>query len=430
VLPQLRELEQRYPDVLAVVGVHSGKYIAERETRRIRDASIRLEATHPVLNDRQFRVWRAYAVRAWPTLVAIDPRGAVVGMSAGEFTADAVTPFVERVLAAARADGSLRDDPLHFAPEPPSVTPSTLAFPGKVAVDGDRIAIADSGHHRVLVGRLEDRGLRVRVERLVGSGEAGYADGDRPTFRYPQGLVFDGDRLHVADTGNHAVRTISLASGEARTLAGTGSQLRTARDRADGALSSPWDLALVGDTLHVAMAGNHQLWAIDLMTGDATHRTGSGAEELHDGPHADAALAQTMGIAAHGDVLLIADAESSAVREVDLAPEGGVRTIVGTGLFDFGDVDGDGDMVRLQHPQGVAVAPDGRVLVCDSYNDSLRWLDRTARRVTTWVRGLHEPGGLAVGMRGAYVADTNAHRVVVVDWSTGELLPVSIEEGV
>jgi hypothetical protein len=74
--------------------------------------------------------------------------------------------------------------------------------------------------------------------------------------------------------------------------------------------------------------------------------------------------------------------------------------------------------VRLQHPQGLAVADDGRVLVCDSYNDSLRWLDRGERRVTTWVRGLHEPGGVALGARGAYVADTNAHRIAVADWGS------------
>ena len=107
-------------------------------------------------------------------------------------------------------------------------------------------------------------------------------------------------------------------------------------------------------------------------------------------------------------------------------PQDGVRTIVGTGLFDFGDVDGVGDAVRLQHPQGLAVARDGRVIVCDSYNDSLRWLDRAARRVTTWVRGLHEPGGVAIGARGAYVADTNAHRIVVVDWASSEVHPVEI----
>jgi len=426
VLPQLRELEQRFPESVAVVGVHSGKYIAERDTERIRDASIRLGATHPVLNDRQFRVWRAYAVRAWPTLVAIDPRGSVVGMSAGEFTVDAVTPFVERVVAAARADGSLREGPLHFPVEPPSAPTGALAFPGKVAVRGDRIAVADSGHHRILIGWLESQGLRMRVERVVGSGNEGFVDGRAAAFRYPQGLVFGGDDLYIADTGNHAVRAIALGSGATRTIAGTGAQLRTARDRAAGALSSPWDLALSGDTLHVAMAGIHQLWTIDLRHGVASRRTGSGAEELYDGSHTESALAQTMGVAIDGDTLLAADAESSAVREVDLAETGGVRTIVGTGLFDVGNVDGVGDAVRLQHPQGIAVAPDGHVLVCDSYNDALRWLDRAERRVTTWVRGLHEPGGVAIGARGAYVADTNAHRLVVADWSTAELHPVEI----
>jgi len=335
VLPQLRELEQRFANVIAVVGVHSGKYIAERDTVRIRDASIRLGATHPVLNDRQFRVWRAYAVRAWPTLVAIDPRGSVVGMSAGEFTADAVTPFIERVVAAARSDGSLREELRHFPVEAPSAAPGELAFPGKVAVDGDRIAVADSGHHRVLVGRLEQDGTRMRVERVVGSGSEGLADGSRAEFRYPQGLAFDVDVLYVADAGNHAVRAIDLASGSTRTIAGTGAQLRSARDRAAGALSSPWDLALAGDTLHVAMAGNHQLWSIDLRSGVAAHRTGSGSEALHDGSHAAAALAQTMGLALEGDLMLAADAESSAVREVDLDLSGGVRTVVGTGLFDL-----------------------------------------------------------------------------------------------
>jgi len=429
VLPQLRALEQRFGDAIAVVGVHSGKYTAERITDRIRDASIRLDATHPVLNDRQFRVWRAYAVRAWPTLVAIDPRGAVVGMSAGEFTAEGVAPFVERVLAEARASGALREESMRLSADPPTIPPDHLAFPGKVAVRDDRIAIADSGHHRLLVGRLEEDGSRMRVERVIGSGVPGFANGDAPAFRYPQGLAFgDGDTLYVADAGNHAIRAVSLTKGSVRTLAGTGVQLRTASDRDDGAMSSPWDLALVGDTLHIAMAGIHQLWTLDLPSETAALFAGSGAEELHDGPHNEAALAQPMGLALAPDALLVADAESSAVREADLNMSGSVRTIVGTGLFDFGHVDGVGERARLQHPQGLAVAEDGRVLVCDSYNDALRWLDRTEREVTTWVSGLHEPGGIAIGARSVYVADTNAHRIAVIDIGSTEIRPLVIVE--
>jgi hypothetical protein len=423
----LRELEARYPDSLAVVGVHSGKYITERETPRIRDASIRLDAIHPTLNDRQFRVWRAYAVRAWPTLVAIDPAGRVIGMHAGEFTAESLVPFVDRTLADARSAGTLIEGELHFEPEAPTVAPGELAFPGKVALDGRRLAIADSGHHRVIVGTLSEDGLRLRIERTFGDGIAGYRDGDAPRFRHPQGMAFGGDLLYVADAGNHAVRELSLATGAARTIAGTGHQLRTQRDLSAGALSSPWDLCIAGERLHVAMAGIHRLWTIHLDTGTAAPSTGTGAEELHDGPHAQAALAQPMGICLLGDVLAFADSESSAVRVADLDPAGGVRTIVGTGLFDFGDVDGVGDDTRLQHPQGIAAAEDGRLLVCDSYNDSLRWVDPASRRVTTWVRGLHEPEGLALDARFVYVADTNAHRIAVVNRIDGSVQPLLIE---
>jgi hypothetical protein len=415
----LRELEERYPTQLAVVGVHSGKYIAERETSRIRDASIRLGAAHPTVNDRQFRVWRAYAVRAWPTLVAIDPRGAVVGMQAGEFTADALAPFLDRLIDAARSAGTLVERAEHFTADPPTIAPSMLAFPGKVAVDGRRIAVADSGHQRVLVGTLDDAGTRMRVDLMVGA-EAALVN--------PQGLVLHGNRLYVADAGNHTVREVALGSGVTRTIAGTGRQLRSAVDEVQGALSSPWDLALAGDTLYVAMAGVHQLWTVTLAGRRAEVLSGSGAEELHDGPHAEAALAQPMGICAAGDTLYVADAESSAVRAADRDPAGAVRTIVGTGLFDFGDVDGEGDAVRLQHPQGIARASDGRLLVCDSYNDALKWVDPASRRAERWVDGLHEPSGLAVGERAVYVADTNAHRIAVVDSRSREIRPLIIDE--
>lgn len=422
----MRELEARYADSLAVIGVHSGKYITERETPRIRDASIRLDAIHPTVNDRQFRVWRAYAVRAWPTLVAIDLAGRVIGMHAGEFTAEALVPFVDRVLADAHAAGSLSGHALHPEPDLPTITPDRLAYPGKVALDGRRLAIADSAHHRVIVGTLDDRGTLLRVDRTFGDA-AGFREGDAPRFRDPQGLAFRGDLLFVADAGNHAIRELSLITGAVRTIAGTGAQLRTQRDLDAGALSSPWDLCVIGDTLYVTMAGIHRLWTIRLDTGTVTPFSGTGTEELHDGPHAQAALAQPMGICAVGDAVAFTDSESSAVRLADLDPSGGVRTIVGTGLFDFGDVDAVGDAARLQHPQGLAASSDGRLLVCDTYNDSLRWVDPSSRRVETWVRGLHEPGGLALGESSVYVADTNAHRVAVVSRAEGTVQSLVIE---
>lgn len=423
----MRELERRYADVLTVVAVHSGKYPRERETARIREAALRLGSAHPVVNDRQFRVWRDYAARAWPTIVLIGPDGLVLGSHAGEFTADELAPAIEQLVVAFDARGVLVRGTRPPHPETPGIAPGVLRYPGKVALDGDRLAIADTGHHRVLVARLEDGGARARVERIVGTGQAGFDDGHDASFHAPQGLAFAGDTLYVADMENHALRAVSLRDGVVGTIAGTGRQLRSREDQRAGALSSPWDVAVAGEALFVAMAGIHQLWRVDLRSAAAATHSGSFREDIADGPHAAAALAQPMGIVAAGERLYFVDAESSAVRWADAAPAGRVETIVGTGLFDFGDADGVGDDVRLQHPQGIDRHADGRLLVADTYNDALKWVEPETRRVTAWVRGLHEPEGVACGARHAFVADTNAHRVVRVGYADGATEEVALE---
>ncbi|HEY7879020.1 MAG TPA: alkyl hydroperoxide reductase [Gemmatimonadaceae bacterium] len=415
-ISQLRDLQHRYADVLTVIGVHSGKYHRERETARIRDAALRLGNDHPIVNDRQFRVWRSYAVNAWPTIAIVGPDGRVLASHAGEFSADTLAPVFDRWIAAYDEDGSLERRAIEFPLDLPTMAPGVLRYPGKVAVDGERIAIADTGHNRVLIGRMSPDGLRADISRVIGSGAAGFIDGFDAAFHAPQGITFEGDTLYVADAENHAIRSVDLATGAVRTLAGTGHQVRTREDQRAGALSSPWDVVPVAGTLYIAMAGIHQLWSLDLSTGSVRAHSGSMREDIADGPHASAALAQPMGITAGDGRLFFADSESSAVRWSDVGDAGSVGTIAGVGLFDFGDRDGVGDDALLQHPQGIARHPDGRLLVADSYNDALRWVDPVTRAVTTWVRGLHEPEGVACGARMAYASDTNAHRIVAIPY--------------
>jgi hypothetical protein len=419
----LREIEEQFPNDVVVIGVHSGKYIAERETARIREASLRYESTHPIVNDRQLRVWRSYVVRAWPTLVVIDRNGYVVGAHAGEFTAEMLRPLLDALISMP-AERSFPDGK-HYPADQPGIQPTFLRYPGKVAVEGRRIAVSDTGNHRVIVGQLE-KDFRMRVERVVSDLNPRSAEkGGASKLHSPQGLAFAGDKLHVADAENHVICTIDLSDGTASVLAGTGRQMRTRGDRENGALSSPWDLALVNGTIYVAMAGVHQLWAIDATTGHARVHCGRGGEDIADGLLSDALLAQPMGISTDGVRLYFADAESSAVRRADLDAGGRVGTIVGTGLFDFGDVDGVGDKVRMQHQQGVAIH-NGELLVADSYNDALKWLDIDTREARVWLRGFHEPGGVAAGDRCAYVADTNAHRVMVADYESGVVKELEI----
>jgi len=417
----LRKLEEEFADTLVVIGVHSGKYHAERVTERIREASIRLGIEHAIVNDRQFRAWRSYAVSAWPTLVAIDPGGYVVGAQAGEFTSEMLAPFIKSLASSAEAKGALIRGVIAAAPDEPGRAPGRLRYPGKVIVSGNRIAIADSGHNQVLIGTLSADGLEMTVQHIAGIGQRGLADGDSASFNYPQGLAFGDELLYVADTENHCIRAIDLRTGAVSTIAGTGNQLRSMADRDAGALSSPWDLVLKDGVLYIAMAGVHQIWAMDLTTRRLRIHAGTGGEDIRDGPSLGALLAQPMGITSLGDRLYFADAESNAIRWTDVTAEGETGTIVGTGLFDFGDVDGTGDEVRLQHSQGVAAHSDGRLLVADSYNDALKWVDPQASSSTRWVDGLSEPGGITCGEKYAYAADTNAHRIVAVNYGSRQI---------
>lgn len=415
----MRKLEERFASEIVVIGVHSGKYHAERVTDRIRHASRRLGAEHPIVNDRQFRVWRSHAVSAWPTLVVIDPAGYVVGAHVGEFTSEMLAPFIDSMIAAADLKGTLDRKPFVLNPDP-EATGVMLRYPGKVTIDGQRFAISDSGNNRVIVGNLSTGGRAMTTVREIG-GVLGFADGRAPMFNSPQGLCFRGDVLYVADAGNHAIRAIDLESGEVTTIAGNGRQLRTRADREERALSSPWDVTVRDEMLYIAMAGTHQIWTLDLSTGALRVHAGSGGEDIRDGRGTEALLAQPMGITSGKNVLYFADAESSAIRSADFESQPNIRTITGTGLFDFGDVDGNGDDVRMQHQQSVAVAPNGKLLVADSYNDSLKWLDPQSRSATTWVTGLNEPSGVTCGDSYAYVADTNAHRIATVAYDTGDV---------
>lgn len=448
-LPVLAEVEERFADALTVVGVHSGKFVNERITRNIARACERLGVRHPVVNDRQFRTWREYAVRAWPTLVLVSPRGYVLHSRAGETSAEALSKTLGELMDRERSAGRSaagEAPPVRTEPLPPP--PGALRFPAKLHAAGDgRLFVSDTGHHRVVEIALLGDGARGRVVRSFGSGEPGWRDGpaEESRFRSPHGLARSGSTLFVADTENHRVRTIDLGTGEVGTLAGTGRQAWPRDD--DGParevrLNSPWDLAWHRDALLVAMAGSHQLWRIDPGAGRAEALVGSGAEELHDAPLREAALAQPSGLATDGATIYFADPEASAIRRAE--PGGRTSTLVGTGLFDFGDRDGAGDEARLQHPLGVAWWGErGELLVADTYNHRLKRLDPRTRRATSFAGdgepGLvdggpdrarfWEPGGIAVDPDGrrAFVADTNNHAVRSVDLGSGEVTTVEIE---
>lgn len=454
VLPDLEYLEAKYADQpFVVIGVHSAKFEAEGRVENVRQATARYDIRHPVVVDDDFGIWRQYGARAWPTFALIDTQGRLVGTAAGEGHRDALDASIAALLEEGRAEGTLAEKRVELPDPEPVRTLGALHFPGKVLVAGGRLFVADSSNDRIIEAELPGTDGEARVLRVFGDGERGLVNGGTPRFHDPQGMAFDATNglLYVADTKNHAVRTIDLDTGSVSTLAGNGTQGYDRKGGGKGTaqkLASPWALALSNDgkTLYVAMAGTHQLWSIDVRTQKAVAIAGSGAENIYDGPGPRAALAQPSGLAlsADGETLYVMDTEGSAVRAYD-TKAGEIRTIIGravaspvldSSLFDFGDVDGTYPDARLQHAIGIALWPTAegeRLLIADTYNDKLKLVQPDARRVTTWSPaglGLDEPAGLSIQLgadgrpAAIFVADTNNHRVLRVDPQTGEGVPV------
>ncbi|QQS09447.1 MAG: redoxin domain-containing protein [Phycisphaerales bacterium] len=469
ILPDLEFIEEKYKDQpVVVVGVHSAKFDNEGQRASVERAVKRYSIHHPVVIDDGMGIWTKYGVRAWPSFVVVDSRGFVVGSESGEGNRELLDQLVGALLEKGKKEGTLaakawRDPKAGTESSSKAGTKAedvvSLSFPGKVLAtrgDGGWLFVSDSTGNRVIAARLPGEDGVAKVERVIGKGwsvspERTLVDGaaDEAVFHDPQGLAFDGTRiLYVADRENHAIRTIDTTTWRVGTLVGTGKQGYDRRGGRAGvvqSLASPWDVALSADvkTLYVAMAGTHQLWSVDVASGEARALAGSGRESIIDGSAREAALAQPSGLSLSGDggTLYFADSETSAIRAMDLA-KGTVRTIIGRGLFEFGDVDGTYPEARLQHCLGVSVIPGeaGKLLVADTYNHRLKIVDAGARSSRAFVGMgkradgaigemkdlyLDEPGGVCVigGVKEgeaavAYVADTNNQRIIEVNLET------------
>lgn len=421
IVPDLKRLEEEYKGVLVVIGVHSAKFDAEKQTETIKQAILKFGIEHPVVNDADYKLWDQYGIKAWPTIVLIDPHGKVVGQHAGEGVYDRVQPYIQRLIDEFKDELNYKPVDFHVEQRQPSV----LYFPSKLISDPDgNIYLSDSGHNRIL--KLNQQG---QILETIGSGEQGFTDGNssNATFCEPHGLALHGDILYVADAKNNAIRKVDLQHKMVTTIAGTGElDYYFMDERAHEPVNpnSPWDLLIYGQSMFIASAGNHQVLRMDLNTEKVYRFAGSGREALADGRWLESAFNQPSGLAINGNVLYVADAEASAIRTINI-DTGMVLTPLGQGLFDFGDVDGHVDDALLQHCVGVEIV-DSDVYIADTYNGKIKILDLSRNRVRTLTSGLHEPNDLIFLNGKLWVTSTNSHQLFKVDMTTGEKEEITV----
>lgn len=435
----IKKLEVKYHNELVVIGVHSGKFTNESESENIRQAIFRHGIKHPVVNDARFAVWHRYNVNAWPTFVLINPEGFVAGRYSGEDNYEAIDSKISEMISEFKAKGLLDETPLSFALESDNDTSSALSFPGKVMADeaANRLFISDSNHNRIVITDLDGRLIDV-----AGDGATGDSDGkfSESRFNKPQGMAYSNNVLYVADSGNHLIRKLDLNEKIVSTIAGNGKQagfMAKGGQAAISPLNSPWDLALVKEKLYIVMTGSHQIWMMDLSDGQIQPFAGDGRQARIDGPLLSSSLAQPGGITTDGTKLYFADSATSSIRSADLDPDGTVNSIIGLALFQFGDNDGIGRAVRLQHPSGI-LFHNGLLYLTDVYNHKIKVVNPKDQSCKTFLGTgksgktdgktcqFYEPSGLTFARGRLYIADTNNHSIRIADISSGEVSTLQI----
>ena len=418
VLDELRPIERKYREVLTVIGAHAPKFKHEQDHQALIDACERYGVEHPVLDDPELITWKNYAVKAWPTLSLVDPKGYLIAQFSGEGHAHAIDRMINELLPQYR-DVLTLGPSLYVAPEK---SDTQLRFPAKaIVLDDQRLMVANPGHHDIAITDYSGN-----VIERIGKGTRGSNDGDfhGAEFQEPNGLLLlppdvasrVGYEVLVADTANHLLRAINLETKQVITVAGNGQQWM--QGQGTESLSTPWDLAWFSNLVIIAMAGIHQLWSFDPITGDVAIYAGTTNEGMVDGNRLDAWFAQTSGLAVTGNQLWIADSETSSLRFIE---NDVVKTVIGASLLDFGFIDGDKSSARMQHPLGVDVLPDQTLIISDTYNGALRRFNPQTGLLSTVAKNLREPSGI--------IAISN-EEVLVVESSRHQLTRVTLQEEV
>ena len=409
---EIEHLKKEFGPSLTVIGIHSAKFLNERETRNIKAAIDRYEIRHPVINDWSFTIWDKFGIRAWPSFVLINPDGKVIKKFEGEGEGKNIKNEILKLKASFK--GKIEEKPLLIDAE---VSPqSPLKFPNKItfAQDIKTIFISDTGNNRILATDL--------------TGKIKYA---LSGFHQPHGLLYHKNSLIVADTKNHQIKQVDLKTKNVTVLAGTGFRGHTYHPQNKPAievpLASPWALESYKspDLLAVAMAGLHQIWVYDFNSKQFSVLAGNGTEAMHDGKYPMNALAQPSALSFYDDKLYFLDAESSSLRVLH---DRFLTTIIGKGLFEFGFSDGLPPQAQLQHPQGLSVTQDGAV-IADTFNHALRLYNFKTRVLSTlsgqgrsgFKNGnfkealFNEPSGVIRIKNSYFVTDTNNHQIRVVN---------------
>ena len=276
-----------------------------------------------------------------------------------------------------------------FSGDTGSATSAALDSPQGLALDtSSNLYIADTHNHRIRKLNLATGTLTT----IAGTGTPGFSgDGSSETaaqLNLPTALALDiTGNLYLADTGNHRVRKISV-TGIITTIAGTGTQgfSGDTGPATAATIDSPTGLAVdTANNLYLADTHNHRIRRIDSATGIITTIAGTGIPGLSGDTDvataANLALPHGLTIDANGN-LYLADTANHRIRRIDAAT-GIITTIAGDGTQTFSGDGGPAINASLDSPRNTALAPSTLVTLSDTGNQRIRQLAAAPSPSTT-----------------------------------------------
>lgn len=437
-LPEIKALEKEYGSKLTVIGVHSAKFVNEKDSKAIRKAILKYDINHPVINDDNLKIWNSFKISSWPSFVLINPKGNIIATYVGEEDIPRLKSEVKEVISKFKYQLNRASLPIML--EGANLIGNVLDFPTKLEYSSNfsyqkyknpALFIANSGANNIIVSSLSGD-----IIVKIGSKVDGFLDGDfsEASFSAPQGLLYDNGKLYVADKGNHALRLIDFKEEKVTTLIGSskkGSFIDKKTSAKDVDLASPTDIEFFPDKNHIVIAnsGTHQILSYDLKKEEVSVLAGSGVEGIEDGKYPKNSLAQTADMDVFNKKLYFVDSKTSSLRVLD--SKGEVETLIGKGLFDFGNKDGSKEEALMQHPLGLLVDDTG-AYISDSFNHVIRKYSFSSKKISSLVgskvRGedlgsaksteFDEPEGIKSILGNFYISDSNNNRIVLVNRGT------------
>ncbi len=431
----IKKLEQKFGNKLLVIGIYSAKFDSEKNYQLIENAVLKHDITHPILVDDDLKIWNNFKIKAWPSFVLINPHGNEVETYVGENSVVEMSRDVKKIISRYRY--RLNSNPLPITPEKYNKIGNVLRFPSKLAYSSSlsyksrqysAIFISNSGQNNIVISALNGD-----IIEKIGGAEEGLVDGifDDATFNSPSGILFNDNKLYVADSGNHALRVIDFKEGLVKTLVGSGVKGdvisdATAIDAALVNLSSPSDVEFFPDknTIAISNSGTNQILLYHLKDHKISVLAGSGKEGMLDGKGRASSLAQTSDMSAFQGKLYFLDALTSSLRVVDKS--GDVKTLIGQGEK-FGHANGAKEKALMQHPLALTVDNSG-VYIADSFNHRIRKYDFSSKQIRDLVGAesdddfgaktrFDSPEGIISIANNFYISDSGNNRLLILNRS-------------